>query len=100
MSRTLPQLTPAQVKEARRLLGWQQADLAAAVGLSIGTIGRLERGYGIQQGTRIAIAKALSAAGVAVDAQGHLSLPSPRPAAGAPDDQASAAVSSDPDPAA
>jgi len=37
-------ITPAQVKEARKLLGWSQEDLAGPVGVSKATIGALESG--------------------------------------------------------
>jgi DNA-binding transcriptional regulator YiaG len=37
-----PRLTPRQIKAARALLGWSQAALAKATGLSIPTIKRIE----------------------------------------------------------
>jgi transcriptional regulator with XRE-family HTH domain len=37
-------ITPAQIRAARALIGWHQADLAAAAGLSIITIKLIERG--------------------------------------------------------
>jgi transcriptional regulator with XRE-family HTH domain len=39
-------ITPEQVKAARELLGWSQADLAAQVGVSDTTISLFERGQG------------------------------------------------------
>ncbi|MCA3485850.1 MAG: helix-turn-helix transcriptional regulator [Rhodobacter sp.] len=56
-----------QVKAARALLGWTQPDLAAASGVSVPTIARLESEDGTLGGrasTGAAIRAALEAAGV------------------------------------
>ena len=56
-----------QVKAARELLGWKQADLAEGSGLSIATIGRMETQEGELTGreeTVAAIRTALEATGV------------------------------------
>lgn len=56
----------AQVKAARALLGWSQADLARASGVSEPTVKRLEAGSGDiggRQATVEAIVTALEAAG-------------------------------------
>ena len=57
-----------QVKAARALLGWSQDDLAAASGVSVPTIARLESvdsdGIGGRATTADAIRAALEAAGV------------------------------------
>lgn len=39
---TLQNMTGEQVKAARALLGWEQADLARAAGVSVPTINRME----------------------------------------------------------
>ena len=36
-------VTPAQIKAARALLGWHQADLARAAGISLNVVNRVER---------------------------------------------------------
>ena len=56
-----------QVKAARALLGWSQHDLAAACGVSVPTVKRLEAGEGDLGGrieTSVAIRAALESAGV------------------------------------
>lgn len=57
-----------QVKAARALLGWSQADLAASAGCSVPTVKRLEAAdsdtIGGRPDTAKAIVKALEAAGV------------------------------------
>jgi DNA-binding XRE family transcriptional regulator len=62
--RTLPQIlrllytavvgmTPAQCREARKLLNWSAADLARAAGVSVITVRQFEDGK-VQAGTRLA----------------------------------------------
>jgi transcriptional regulator with XRE-family HTH domain len=56
-----------QVKAARALLGWSQEDLAAAAGVSVPTVKRLEAGQGVLGGraeTGRKIRTAIEAAGV------------------------------------
>ncbi len=56
-----------QIRAARALLGWEQRQLAAAAGVSVETIGRLERTRGpvsAYVGTVDAIQKVLEDAGV------------------------------------
>jgi transcriptional regulator with XRE-family HTH domain len=38
----MPRVTTGQIKAARALLGWSQADLAGACGLSVPTVKRIE----------------------------------------------------------
>jgi transcriptional regulator with XRE-family HTH domain len=59
--------TVRQVKAARALLGWSQADLAEQSGISEPTIARLESGEGKlggREGTAERIRKAIEMAGV------------------------------------
>ncbi|MBA2401007.1 MAG: helix-turn-helix transcriptional regulator [Bradyrhizobium sp.] len=41
-------LTPSQIRAARALVGWSQADVAAAAGLSIPTVKRAESDVGVR----------------------------------------------------
>jgi len=62
---TMP--TSAQIRAARGLLGWSQAELATRAGLSARTIERAERGEGMPQvtvRTLEAIARTLRAGGI------------------------------------
>ena len=64
---SIPKVSIGQVKAARALLGWSQSDLAAASGVSLPTVKRLEAGDGDLGGraaTVAAIRAALEAAGV------------------------------------
>jgi predicted transcriptional regulator len=64
---SIPKVSIRQVKAARSLLGWSQADLAAASGVSIPTIKRLESEDGALGGrasTGAAIRNALEQAGI------------------------------------
>ena len=56
-------ITSAQVREARKLLGWSQEDLAGWVGVSSTTIGDFEKGHASQPLLTM-IKDALEAAGV------------------------------------
>ena len=60
-------LTGAQIRAARALLAWNQADLAAATGLALSTIRRLEAESGVLQSnvaTLVKIKDALTTGGV------------------------------------
>lgn len=64
---SIPKVSVEQVKAARALLRWSQNDLAAASGVSLPTIKRLEAVSGPVGGrveTAVAICAALEAAGV------------------------------------
>mgnify|MGYP000547099872 CR=1 FL=1 len=64
---SIPNVSIGQVKAARALLGWSQADLAVVSGVSEPTIKRLEAAGGILGGradTARAIRTAIEAAGV------------------------------------
>lgn len=64
---SIPKVSIEQVKAARALLRWSQVDLAAASGISLPTIKRLEASTGVVGGreeTGAAICAALQAAGV------------------------------------
>jgi transcriptional regulator with XRE-family HTH domain len=57
--------TPAQFKAARALLGWSQAALANAAGLSPPSVKRLELEYlGVSEETALKACQALEAAGI------------------------------------
>lgn len=74
MAPKAPRLTCEQVRAARGLLGWTQAQLADAAEISVQTIKRLEAKSGPLGGyavTATAIRRAFEAAGVAfIDANG------------------------------
>lgn len=60
-------VTAAQLRAARGLLGWSQTELAQAAGLSLGTVKRMEGtvGPGRSMGDNItAVLRALDAAGI------------------------------------
>jgi predicted transcriptional regulator len=58
-------ITPAQIRAARTLVGWQQSDLAAAAGVSIATIKNVERGASDPRLSTVnAIERALLASGI------------------------------------
>jgi transcriptional regulator with XRE-family HTH domain len=58
-------ITPAQIRAARALLGWRQADLAEASGVSAVAIKNIERGEADPKATTLtAIQKAFNKAGV------------------------------------
>lgn len=64
---SIPEVSIEQVKAARALIRWSQADLAVACGVSLPTIKRLEASSGTMGGrsaTVVAIREALEAAGV------------------------------------
>lgn len=51
---------PERIKDARRVLGWTREILAAYSGVSVSTIGRIERGeFTPRAGTIVALAVAL-----------------------------------------
>ena len=59
-------ISPDQIKAARLFLGWEQKELAAASGLSLPTIQRMEK-LGLERssaGNAEKVQKALEAAGV------------------------------------
>ena len=61
-------LTSEQIRAARALLRWEQKQLAAAAGISVETVKRLEKTPGMVSaytGTMEAISRALEDAGVA-----------------------------------
>ncbi len=58
-------LTPAQIRAARALLGWSQAELAAASGVALQSIKNIETGKTDPRlSTATALRRALEAAGV------------------------------------
>jgi transcriptional regulator with XRE-family HTH domain len=60
-------LQPAQIRAARALLGWRQADLSKTAGVGTATIQRIEKGDGEITGyisTLLRIQAALEGAGV------------------------------------
>jgi transcriptional regulator with XRE-family HTH domain len=59
-------VTNEQLRAARALLGWSQAELALRAGLSVPTIKRLEGGFGphVSDEARAKLKKAIEAAGV------------------------------------
>ncbi|MFO1069421.1 MAG: helix-turn-helix transcriptional regulator [Geminicoccaceae bacterium] len=65
-----PDMRAAQVRSARRVLGWTQEDLARAAALSTGVIRKLERGDHCLPQTHAAVTRALNQAGVALGADG------------------------------
>jgi len=64
---------PAQIRAARALLGWRQADLAKASGVAEVSIKNIERGaVDPRSSTLDALERALQAAGVTLLAAGDL----------------------------
>jgi transcriptional regulator with XRE-family HTH domain len=60
-----PMLTPAQIRAARSMLNWKQADLAKKAGLSLTGLNNIERGAADPRAsTLVAIQRALEAAGI------------------------------------
>ena len=58
-------ITPAQIRAARALLGWTQAELAAAAGIGVVAVKLFERGRSDPRSSTVAkIEQALDAAGV------------------------------------
>jgi transcriptional regulator with XRE-family HTH domain len=57
---------PSQIRAARALVGWSQSEVATAAGLSIPTVKRAEADGAarVSEGAMIAIARALTKAGV------------------------------------
>ena len=68
----LPDQRAAQVRSARRLLGWTQEDLAQAAALSTGVIRKLERGDHCLPQTHAAVTRALGQAGIALGEDGSV----------------------------
>ena len=69
-------ITSAQLKAARALVGMDQRDLAAASGLSLPTIQRMEASEGVIRGNVDSLMKliaALEAAGVELISEGAVS---------------------------
>jgi transcriptional regulator with XRE-family HTH domain len=58
--------TNEQLRAARALLGWSQAELASKAGLSVPTIKRLEGGFGphVSDEARSRLRKAIETAGI------------------------------------
>ena len=58
--------TVPQLRAARGLLGWSQAELAARAGLSLPTVKRLEGGFGprVSEDAKVKVQKAIEAAGI------------------------------------
>lgn len=68
-------ITPAQIRAARQLIGWKQADLAAASGVSEISIKNIERGASDPKGSTLAkIQAAFLAGGVEFLEPGQTSL--------------------------
>jgi transcriptional regulator with XRE-family HTH domain len=59
-------LTIEQLRAARALLGWSQAELASRAGLSLPTVKRLEGGFGphVSDDARGKLRRALEGAGI------------------------------------
>jgi transcriptional regulator with XRE-family HTH domain len=58
-------ITPAQIKAARALIGWKQADLAKAAQLSLTALNNIERGEADpKSSTLLRIQQALEANGI------------------------------------
>jgi transcriptional regulator with XRE-family HTH domain len=59
-------ITIEQLRAARGLLGWSQAELASQAGLSLPTVKRLEAGFGphVSDEARAKLKKALEVAGI------------------------------------
>jgi transcriptional regulator with XRE-family HTH domain len=58
-------ITPAQIRAARALLGWTQAELAAAAGLGVVAIKSFERGRSDPRSSTVSkMEQALDAAGI------------------------------------
>lgn len=66
--------SPAMIKAARSLLGWNAEDLADAAGLGVATVRRYEIGGTARQSSVDAMVKALEAAGLEFIAAGGKSL--------------------------
>ena len=60
-----PRVTTRQIKAARALLGWSQAELAKATGLSVPTIKRIESRAGDLGGRADTAARIVAALGAA-----------------------------------
>lgn len=61
-------ITPAQIRAARALINMKQADLAAAAGVSLGTVNNIEREISDPRAsTLLAISRVLENAGVTFD---------------------------------
>jgi DNA-binding XRE family transcriptional regulator len=67
-----PDQRAAQVRSARRMLGWTQEDLAQAAALSTGVIRKLERGDHCLPQTHAAVTRALGQAGIALGEDGSV----------------------------
>jgi len=61
---SLPNISARQCKAARELLGWNQLDLAVAVGLSPATVKNYERGAASTVGTAAALRQTFECAGI------------------------------------
>jgi transcriptional regulator with XRE-family HTH domain len=65
--KSIPKVSIRQIKAARALLGWSQADLAAMAGVSVPTVKRLEAADGLlggRENTVIKLRSALERAGI------------------------------------
>ena len=56
--------TPEQYREARRLLGWDLADLALAAATTSAMVSRIETGFGVTPQVRANVNAALAASGI------------------------------------
>jgi transcriptional regulator with XRE-family HTH domain len=68
------QLSVAQCRSGRALLGWSLGDLAKAADLGIMTLNRFEGGQAVSSASLDKIAHALTAAGITFIAPGEASL--------------------------
>lgn len=69
-------ITPAQMRAARALLGWDQRRLAEAAQLSLPTVRRMEGSTGTVRGnvdSLVKVVEALDRAGVALINEGEMS---------------------------
>ncbi|MFM2043943.1 MAG: hypothetical protein RLY86_2519 [Pseudomonadota bacterium] len=60
----MPRISTRQIKAARILLGWSQADLARAADISASTIHRFEHGRGFNANTYFKIVGAMEDHGI------------------------------------
>jgi transcriptional regulator with XRE-family HTH domain len=68
-------LSGTQCQVARRLLGWDQAQLARAADVSPITLREFENGKPLHNGVAGALMAVLDAAGIKIESDGSVSLP-------------------------